>query len=238
MGTADHIATCYSCHPGGGPVEGVVNPDNTVTQFSDPDLKPLHAFDRDFYGYDSNDIVNALYGYDTIEETVASIGEPRLHDWSKSGVMEADCLMCHIDPESSYTYRAADGLNVSPMRPRLMIFADRDPQTNKVKEISFGMPTKVGLENSTPMNYTDGPQRMGRPTPMMAMGQLPKEIVGEMMQMWVDGLKQIQDSGVALPYGLYGPNVPKIWDPSTGMLKAAYCTFRMRCSASRVPRQL
>jgi len=223
IGTADHIATCYSCHPGGGPVEGVVNPDNTVTQFSDPDLKPLHAFDRDFYGYDANDVVKALYGYDTIEETVAGLGEPRLHDWKKSGVMEADCLMCHIDPESSYTYRAADGLKVSPFRPRLMIFADRDPETRKVNEISFGMPTKLGLENSTAMYYTDGPQRMSRPTPMMAMGQLPKEIVGEMMQMWVDGLKQIQDGGVALPYSLYGMNVAKIWDES-GMIKAEYCS--------------
>ncbi len=223
IGTADHIATCYSCHPGGGPVEGVVNPDNTVTQFSDPDLKPLHAFDRDFYGYDSNDVVKALYGYDTIEETVAGIGEPRLHDWNKSGVMEADCLMCHIDPESSYTYRAADGLKVSPLRPRLMIFAARDPQTQEVQEISFGMPTKIGLENSTAMNYTDGPQRMSRPTPMLTMAQLPKEIIGEMMQMWVDGLKQIEDSGTPVPYGLYGSNVPKIWDPNTGMLKAEYC---------------
>ncbi len=230
VGTADHIATCYSCHPGGGPVEGIVNQDdNTVTPYTDPDLKPVHAFDRDFYSYDADDLVIALYGpdmqaTDSIENTISTIGNPRPHDWSKSGVMEADCLLCHIDPESSYTYRAADGLKVQPFRPRLMIFADRDPQTHKVKDISLGMPLKVGLDNSTAMNYTDGPQRMSRPTPMLAMGDLPKEIVGEMMQMWVDGLQQIQDSGVALPYGLYGQNVQKIWDLNTGMLKAAYCT--------------
>ncbi len=217
------MATCYSCHPGGGPVEGVVNDDNTVTPFTDETLSPLHTYDRDFYGYDSNDLVKALYGAETIDETMALIGEPRPHDWSKSGVMEADCLLCHIDPDSSYTYQAADGLKVQPFRPRMMIFADRNPQTQKIEKISFGMPTKVGLENSTAMNYTDGPQRMGRPTPFMAMAQLPKEIVGEMMQMWVDGLKQIEDSGVPLPYALYGQNVPKIWDPATGMLRAEYC---------------
>jgi hypothetical protein len=230
VGTADHIATCYSCHPGGGPVEGIVNQDdNTVTPYTDPSLQPVHAFDRDFYSYDSNDLVKALYGPDMsstagIAETMADIGNPRLHDWSKTGSMEADCLVCHIDPQSKYTYVAADGLKVQPFRPRLMVFADRD-ETGKVQAISFGMPLKLGLENSSAMNYTDGLQRMMRPTSMMALGQLPKEIIGEMMQMWVDGLKQIEASGVALPYALYaGPQtVPKIWDPDTHMLVKAYC---------------
>jgi len=230
VGTADHMQVCYSCHPGGGPVEGVVNDDNTVTPFNDPSLVASHSYDRDFYSYDSNDVVKALYGSDgksalSIDDTIAAIGEPRPVNWHKTGVMEADCLLCHIDPESSYTYTAADGLKVQPFRPRLMIFANRDPQTRKVTQISLGMPTRLGLENSTVMNYTDGPQRMNRPTPFMAMGKLPKEIVGEMMQMWVDGLKQIQDSGVLLPYALYAaPDVvPKIWDPDTHMLKEAYC---------------
>ncbi len=226
------MAVCYSCHPGGGPVEGVVNDDNTLTPFNDASLLPSHSYDRDFYSYDSNDVVKALYGPDgngnlSIDETIADIGEPRLHDWSKSGVMEADCLLCHIDPESSYTYQAADGLKVQPFRPRLMIFADRDPETQKIDAISFGMPMKVGLENSSAMNYTDGLQRMMRPTGprVNALAGLPKEIVGEMMQMWVDGLKQIQDSGVSLPYALYpDPTVvPKIWNPDTHMLKEAYC---------------
>jgi len=224
IGTADHMATCYSCHPGGGPVEGVVNQDdNTVTPFNDPDLQPVHSYDRDFYSYDSNDLVKALYGAETIEETVASLGDPRPHDWQKSGVMEADCLLCHIDPESQYTYRAADGLKVQPFRPRLMIFANRDPETNQVEEISFGMPLELGLKNSTAMNYTDGLQRMMRPTPFNVLAKLPKEMVGEMMQMWVDGLKQIEAGGVSLPYALYGQNVAKIWDKTTGMLIPEYC---------------
>jgi len=223
MGTADHMATCNSCHPGGGPVEGIVDEDNNLTPFTDPSVTPEHGYDRDFYGYDSNTIVNALYGGDTIQETIDAIGEPKRHDWNKSGVMEADCLLCHIDPESSYTYQAADGLKVQPFRPRLIVFADRDPETQAVTRISFGMPMQVGLKNSTAMNYTDGAQRMNRPTPFMAMASLPKEIVGEMMQMWVDGLKQLEDSGLHLPYALYGQNVAKIWDPATGMLKADYC---------------
>ncbi len=230
VGTADHMATCYSCHPGGGPVEGIVDQQtNTVTPFTDPDLKPVHAFDRDFYSYDSDDLVTALYGPDYsstagISETIAAIGNPKLHDWSKSGSMQADCLLCHIDPQSKYTYTAADGLKVQPFRPRLMIFADRD-ESGRVQAVSFGMPLKVGLENSAVLNYTDGLQRMMRPTPLNALAHLPKEIIGEMMQMWVEGLKQIEAGGVSLPYALYpAPTiVSKIWDPATHMLKAAYC---------------
>ena len=221
MGTADHIATCESCHPGGGPVEGIVNIDGTMTPFDDPSLAPEHSYDRDFYNYNSNDITMAIYGSDSISETMANLGDPKPHDWSKSGVVEADCLLCHIDPESPYSYRAADGLKVQTFRPRMMIFAERD-ENFKPQKISFGMPTKVGLENSSALYYSDSLQRMGRPTPMMALGQLPKEIVGEMMQMWVDGLKQIETQGINLPFALYGPNIAKIWD-ATGMIKAAYC---------------
>ncbi len=222
------MATCYSCHPGGGPVEGIVDQEtNTVTPFTDPDLQPVHAFDRDFYSYDSDDLVKALYGPDmsataSIADTIADIGNPRLHDWSKTGSMEADCLICHIDPQSQYTYRAADGLKVQPFRPRLIIFADRD-ESGKVNAISLGMPLKLGLENSSAMNYTDGLQRMMRATPFNVLASLPKEIVGEMMQMWVDGLKQIEASGVSLPYALYGQNVSKIWNQTTGMLVSEYC---------------
>lgn len=224
VGAADTKATCGSCHPGGGPGEGIINEDNTLTPYDTPGLTPAHNYDRDFYSYDSNDLVKALYGGETIDETIADIGEPRLHDWNKSGVMEADCLLCHINPDSAYTYRAADGLKVQPFRPRLMIFANRDAE-GKVDEISMGMPIKTGLDNKTAMYYTDGAQRMNRPTPMMTLAKLPKEMVGEMMQMWVTGLEQLEASGIKLPYALYADptTVPKIWDMSTGMLKAEYC---------------
>ena len=221
------MATCNSCHPGGGPVEGIVDQNNKVTQFTDLSLTPTHSYDRDFYDYDNDDLVKALYGDDgnstsSIEEVISQIGEPRPHDWSKSGVMEADCLLCHIKPDSKYTYTAADGLKVQPFRPRMMIFAKRDAN-GKVQEISLGMPTQTGLLNDTAMFYTDGAQRMNRPTAKMSLAQLPKEIVGNMMQMWVNGLKQYEAGGGKLPYALYGQNVAKIWDPNTGMLKPEYC---------------
>ncbi|HDS15167.1 MAG TPA: hypothetical protein ENN66_00775 [Proteobacteria bacterium] len=222
QGTADQMATCYSCHPGGGPAEGIVNSDGSVTPYDDPSLTPLHTYDRDFYGYTADDVTMAIYGGETIAESVANIGEPKAHDWGHSGVMEADCLLCHIDPESSYTYRAADGLKVQPFRPRMMIFAERN-QDNTVSRISLGMPSLTGLRNSSALYYSNDPQRMGRPTPMLALAGLPKEMVGEMMQMWVDGLANMEAHGLSLPFALYGQNVPKIWDQSTGMLKAEYC---------------
>ncbi|MCK5681286.1 hypothetical protein KAI46_10805 [bacterium] len=222
MGTAEHIESCQSCHPGGGPVEGIFGEDGTLTQFGDPSLVEEHSYDRDFYNYSVNDITMAIYGAETIEETMKNLGAPKKHDWSKSGTVEADCLMCHIDPESPYGYRAADGLKVKTYRPRMLMFAERD-ENFKVQKISFGMPTQIGLKNSTTLYYSDGLQRMGRPTPMMALAQLPKEIVGEMMQMWVDGLKQIEANGINLPFALYGPNIAKIWDAKTGMLREEYC---------------
>ena len=215
------MATCYSCHPGGGPAEGIVNKDGSVTPYDSAEATPVHTYDRDFYGYDAEDITMSLYGGESINDVVTRAGAPKASDWSHTGVMEADCLLCHIDPESTYSYRASDGLLVQPFRPRMMIFAERD-QTMRVTSISLGMPTKTGLQNSSALYYTNDPQRMGRPTSMMAMAQMPKEMVGEMMQMWTDGLKGMVAEGMSLPYALYGSNVTKIWD-ATGMLKAEYC---------------
>ncbi len=219
QGTADQLGTCYSCHPGGGPAEGIVQADGTVTPYDDPSLSPVHTYDRDFYSYSPNATTQALISDQSIEDTVVALGEPQRHDWNKSGVMEADCLLCHIDPESPYTYTAADGLKVQPFRPRLLLFAER--QNGQVTRVSLGMPLKEGLLNESPLSYTNDLQRMSRPTPMLVLSQLPPQNVGEMMQMWTDGLKQIEASGVSLPYALYGSNVAKIWDAS-GFIKAAY----------------
>ena len=133
--------------------------------------------------------------------------------------MEADCLLCHIDPESQYTLHAADGLKAQPFRPRMVIFAER--QNGSVTKISLGMPLKVGLANESVLSYSDPAQRMGRPTPMMAMARLPAENVGEMMEMWVNGLIQMEQNGVGLPYALYGENVSKIWGLQG--IRAEYC---------------
>lgn len=219
QGTADHMAVCYSCHPGGGPAEGIVQADGTVKPYTDSSLKPTHTYDRDFYAYSGNLTTQTLNSLASIAETMAAMGDPKPHDWHKSGVMEADCMLCHTDPKSPYALQAADGLKAQPFRPRMMIFADR--QAGKVQRISLGMPLKTGLANESALYYTDDPQRMTRPTKMLALSQLPKEVVGEMMQMWVDALKNMEKQGVRLPYALYGQNVTKIWTQNG--INPAYC---------------
>ena len=228
----DENVVCLSCHPGGGPAEGIVQADGTVTPYDDPSLTASHTYDRDFYTYDSNDIVKASFGsdgspdsLDTIASVVTAVGEPREVDWNRSGIMEADCMICHIDPEGPQTLEAADGLNVFPNRPRLMVFAERDESGN-VTKISIGSPLTTGLSSQTALPYTNDAQRMGRPTSMLALMQLPSQNVGEMMDMWTSGLKQIEDDNIAngetrLPYALYGQNVAKIWDENG--IRAEYC---------------
>ena len=224
----DENQVCLSCHPGGGPAEGIVQNDGTVTPYDDPGLTATHTYDRDFYTYDSMDIVKASFA-DSIADAISDVGEPRPVNWDAStggsGIMEADCMLCHIDPDTPLALQCADGLKVFPNRPRLLIFAERDA-TGNVTKISFGTPLDTGLNNQSALPYTNDLQRMGRPTPKLALMQLPKDMVGEMMQMWMDGLHAIEDanaSGVGLPYALYGQNVAKIWDPVTGMLKPEYC---------------
>ncbi len=223
--TVDQLGTCYSCHPGGGPAEGIVQADGTVTPYDDPSLTPVHSYDRDFYTYSPNATTLGLYGGNTIEETVRNNGEPYRHDWTKTGVMEADCLLCHMDPEAKQTWTAADGLKVKTFRPRLMIFAQR--QNGQITKISLGMPLATGLQAESVLNYTDPAQRFSRPTSLFTMAQLPAEITGEMMKMWTDGLKQIEASGKSLPYALYAPPqvVAKIWGPQG--IKPEYCANPM-----------
>ncbi|NPA94889.1 MAG: hypothetical protein GXO58_05620 [Thermodesulfobacteria bacterium] len=219
--TYDQIGTCYSCHPGGGPAEGIVQADGTVTPYDDPSLTPTHSYDRDFYTYSPDATTFALNSGMSIDETISAIGDPVPVDWQRSGIMEADCLLCHIDPNGPYQYRAADGLKVQTFRPRLMIFAQR--KDGKVEKISLGMALDDGLQADSALNYTNHVQRMSRPTNMMALMQLPAKNVGEMMKMWTDRLKELEAQGVKLPYALYAPPevVPGIWGPNG--LKAEYC---------------
>ena len=220
MGMADQMQVCYSCHLGGGPAEGIVQDDGTVIPYDDPSLSPIHTFDRDFYSYSSNDITQALLSDQTIDQTIAAIGDPKRHDWSRSGVMEADCLGCHIDPDSDVVLHAADGLKAKPFRPRMLIFAERE--NGEVTRVSLGMPLKVGLENESALPYTNDLQRMSRPTSLMPLQKLPVPVIGELMQMWSDGLDRISEDGIELPYAVYGTNVAKIWD-SSGRIRAPYC---------------
>ncbi len=207
------MAVCYSCHAGGAVAEGIINKDGTVTPYNDPSLKPVHSYDRDFYSYPPTANTFALLSNKSIEETVKEIGDPQRVDWHKTGVMENDCLICHTDPESENTLIAADGLKAQSFRPRLMIFAERDAN-GKVTKISLGMPTQEGLKAESVFNYTDAAQRMGRPSGKLLLFKLPKEDVGNLMQIWMDGLKKIDPTGQSLPYALYAPPsiVPDIYN--------------------------
>ncbi len=210
QGVADQLGTCYSCHPGGGPAEGIVQSDGTVAPYDSPEAEATlsHSYDRDFYTYGPNAMTHSLISGKSIEETVADHGDPKRHDWSKSGVMEADCLLCHIDPDlesNPFVYEAADGLKVQPFRPRLMIFAER--QNGQVVRVSLGMPLKEGVMNESALSYTNDIQRMSRPigSKFFKLSMLPKDHVGELFRIWTDGLKAIDPSGESLPYALYGP---------------------------------
>ena len=104
----------------------------------------------------------------------------------------------------------------------MMIFAERDGSGN-VQKISLGMAIANGLQASSVMAYTNPAQRMSRPNARMPLFQLPVENIGEMMEMWTDGLKAMEANGVQLPYALYAPRnvVPGIWGPQG--LRPEFC---------------
>ena len=80
MTSFDFVVSCGSCHPGGGPLE----------------------FDRDGYRYDSL--------MSSPSSGLISGGENNLDgdyykaQWDKSGVLEADCFLCHM-PEYNFKAR-------------------------------------------------------------------------------------------------------------------------------------
>lgn len=217
LGTADMMVTCTSCHIGGGPFEGRVTAGDDINH---PVITPWTSLnaaedaasitDRDFYTWSGSDITNAFYGSDTI--TGALEGKlPEEVNWTASGIMEADCLMCHIDPESDARLLAADGLLADANRPRMMIFAERNGTGGTVSKVSLGAPLHTGFQNEVVRPYTDGLNRMSRPSgyvtdengdyvigpmgkiPLNVLAALPASNVGMMMQMWTGALKDITD---------------------------------------------
>ena len=197
---------CYSCHPGGGPAEGIVT-ENGVIPYTEASPEPASGnYDRDFFTYTSDDMERGYYNGKRPAEVVSEIGEPRRHDWQKSGVMEADCLLCHIDPQTNYALRGFDGLKVNPLRPRLMIFARRNAN-GEVVSISLGTPFEEGHnQGASALPYTNAAQRMSRPAAKILLMQFPKEVVNDLMRAMVEGLVAAeQATGGRLPYALYAP---------------------------------
>gem|GEM_PF-5918256 len=79
----------------------------------------------------------------------------------------------------------------------------------------------TGTSNSVARPYSDGLNRMSRPTPLAALNKLPKENIGQLIALWTTGLAEIKENGYTLPMALYGYNIAKIWafdhdaDPET-----------------------
>ncbi|MCP4295678.1 MAG: hypothetical protein GY786_08740, partial [Proteobacteria bacterium] len=83
FGSPGFVKTCDGCHPGGGPFE---KDRNGIRYDSDKSGVTIPEFDGDYYnrGTDENN-------EDTTNDQVT------LWDWKKSGVVEADCMVCHVD---------------------------------------------------------------------------------------------------------------------------------------------
>ncbi len=131
MGSAEEAITCASCHPGGGP----------------------YQYDRDGNRYDSVDptTVSPLdgdyYTYSTLETQEGTTRKPHTFDWRETGVMEADCFMCHLDPDAG-RLTDATGVKTVTYNPRLRIFARRE--RGKVREVSLGLYPEAGWESAFP----------------------------------------------------------------------------------------
>ncbi|GAB4281588.1 MAG: hypothetical protein Kow0092_36790 [Deferrisomatales bacterium] len=128
IGTADEIATCTSCHMGGGPYE-FDRFGNRYDEFFEANRDRVEAgalgnLNGDYYRYDLEDIAAAPF-YMAQDLTGAgpspALSAPHLHHWDESGVLEAECLTCHLDPYESRLH-TANGIDAQNYSPRLKIF--------------------------------------------------------------------------------------------------------------------
>ncbi len=128
IGSADEIATCTSCHMGGGPYE-IDRNGNRYDEFyaahRDEIEAGLHGrWNGDYYRYELEDIAAAPF---TMAQDLMggdpspALGHPRMHDWTESGVLEAECLTCHLDPYEN-RLQTANGVAAQNYSPRLKIF--------------------------------------------------------------------------------------------------------------------
>ncbi len=81
-GTAGLVQRCVGCHTGGGWMEK----DRSGIRYDETDASTVKPFDGDYFnrGTDEN---NQPAAQDSVTQW----------DWKKSGVVEADCFLCHAD---------------------------------------------------------------------------------------------------------------------------------------------
>ncbi|WP_367026061.1 cytochrome C [Methylococcus sp. ANG] len=87
FGAPDLVRYCGSCHAGGGWGEL----DRSGVRYDEQSAEAVKAFDGDYFSRQFQDAVKTgQYGGSGPSEVVA-------WDWKKSGVREADCMLCHAD---------------------------------------------------------------------------------------------------------------------------------------------
>jgi hypothetical protein len=82
-GAAGYIQRCANCHAGGGWMEK----DRDGVRYDKKDLSTVPALDGDYYNRATN----------TNNEKVDDKTVVSQWNWHKSGVVENDCLLCHVD---------------------------------------------------------------------------------------------------------------------------------------------
>ncbi|WP_456403944.1 hypothetical protein [Thiolapillus sp.] len=82
LGSAGWIQRCESCHSGGGWMEK----DREGRRYDEVDPTTVKRFDGDYFNRGTNS-----------ENKKADSSVVARWDWKKSGVVENDCLMCHVD---------------------------------------------------------------------------------------------------------------------------------------------
>jgi len=99
-GAAGLVQRCDGCHSGGGWMEK----DRQGNRYDEVDPNTVTALDGDYFNR-GTDAHNMPTSNDVISQW----------DWKKSGVVEADCMMCHTDFSALQTHKGSpidsDGLN-------------------------------------------------------------------------------------------------------------------------------
>lgn len=95
LGSAGWIQRCANCHSGGGWMEL----DRNGRRYDEVDPTTVTEFDGDYYNRGTDENNQPTGSMDTVAQW----------DWQKSGVVENDCLMCHVD------FKALKGFGVQPI---------------------------------------------------------------------------------------------------------------------------
>ncbi len=82
-GAAGYVQRCASCHAGGGWMEK----DRDGVRYDKKDMSAVPALDGDYYNRGTNENNKTVD-----DQTLVS-----KWNWHKSGVVENDCLLCHVD---------------------------------------------------------------------------------------------------------------------------------------------